>query len=130
MSGQAVTYAIPNSAEGMSPEGEELLTHVPSDWRQTCIETPSSDVAEAVISCFLQTEGTGVELAIFQKYPTGDAMDTQYQTTVDNFGVDLEGSCQSGRTRRRGTSMTWSAAGSCAHPRASASGSTGRTTIC
>jgi hypothetical protein len=93
---QAAVYAVPGSAEGMSPEAEELLTHVPSDWQQTCIETPASDVADAVVSCFLQTEGTGAELAVFQQYPTAEEMDATYQNTVDIFGVESEGSCQSG----------------------------------
>jgi len=100
---QTAVYAIPGSAEGMTPEAEELMTHVPSDWGDTCIETPASDVAEAVISCFLQTEGTGAELAIFQQYSTKEDMDATYQNTVDIFGVESEGSCQSGPNE-----TTWS----------------------
>jgi len=100
---QTAVYAVPGSAEGMTPEAEELLTHVPSDWGNTCIETPASDVADAVISCFLQTEGTGVELAIFQQYPTQEDMDAAYQNTVDIFGVESEGTCQEGPNE-----TTWS----------------------
>jgi hypothetical protein len=100
---QTAVYAIPGSAEGMTPEAEELLTHVPSDWGSTCVETPASDVADAVISCFLQTEGTGAELAIFQQYPTQEDMDAAYQNTVDIFGVESEGTCQEGPNE-----TTWS----------------------
>lgn len=100
---QVAAYAISGSAQGMSPEGEELLTHVPADWGQTCVETPSSDVADAVISCFLQQDGTGAELAIFQHYTSQSDMDDNYQTIVDQFGVDSEGSCQSGPNE-----TTWS----------------------
>ncbi|MGI8929589.1 MAG: hypothetical protein ACR2H0_09040 [Candidatus Limnocylindrales bacterium] len=87
----------------MSDEGEQLLTHVPSDWRQTCIETPSSNDAIALVSCFLQTEGTGAELAIFQQYESNDAMDAVYQETVDQFGVEPTDSCETGPNE-----TTWS----------------------
>ena len=93
---QVAAYGIPGSASGPSADGEELLEHVPSDWREQCVDTPSSNVANAVMSCFLQTEGTGAELAIFQQYPTAEAMDATYQELVDVFGVQSEGDCEEG----------------------------------
>jgi hypothetical protein len=87
----------------MSPEGQELLSHVPLDWQSQCVDTPSTNEATAVVACFLQTEGTGAELAIFQQHPDQAAMDANYQETVDLFGVESEGSCQSGPNE-----TTWS----------------------
>ena len=93
---QVAAYGIPGSARGPSADGEELLAHVPSDWQEQCVDTPSSNVATAVMSCFLQTEGTGAELAIFQQYPTAETMNATYQELVDAFGVEPEGDCAQG----------------------------------
>jgi hypothetical protein len=92
---QAAAYAISGSADGPSPEGEELLTHVPPDWGETCIDTPSTSEATSVANCFLQTEGVGAEFAIFQQFATQDAMDAAYQEILDLYGVGAEGDCKS-----------------------------------
>ena len=81
---------------GPSADGEELLGHVPSDWQEQCVDTPSTNAATAVVSCFLQTEGTGAELAIFQQFPTAAPMDDTYRDLVDLFGVESEGDCERG----------------------------------
>ena len=94
--GQVAAYGIPGSARGPSADGEALLGHVPSDWQEQCVDTPSTSVATAVISCFLQLEGTGAELAIFQQYPTVETMDATYQELVGTFGVEPEGDCEQG----------------------------------
>lgn len=96
-------YGIPGSATAMSPEGQELLTHVPEDWQQFCIESPASSNETAAVVCFLQQDGPGVELATYESYATNADMDTAYQDRVTRFGVDSTGSCQSGPNE-----TTWS----------------------
>jgi hypothetical protein len=93
---EAAAYGIPGSADQPSADGQELMTHVPPDWQQTCVDTPSSNAATAVVSCFLQTEGTGAELAIFQQFASATAMDDTYRDLVDVFGVEPEGDCEQG----------------------------------
>jgi hypothetical protein len=99
----ASAYGIPGSADGMTSEGEDLLTHVPADLQSQCIEAPSSSNAVAVIHCYLQTEGTGAELLQFQSFGTNEEMDTAYQSVVDQYGVDSTGTCRSGPNE-----TTWS----------------------
>src|SRR5688572_27864308 len=55
------------------------------------------------MSCFLQTEGTGAELAIFQQFPSAAAMDDAYTDLVETFGVESEGDCEEGPNE-----TTWS----------------------
>jgi hypothetical protein len=83
------TYAIPGSADGtMTPEGEELLTHVPGDWQNQCIESPVTDNESAAIVCLLQQEGAGIELASYESFGTNDNMDQAYDDRVADFPVD------------------------------------------
>ena len=103
---EVAAWGIPGSAAGPTPEGEELLTHVPSELQPTCFDTPSTHRPSAVVSCFLQTEGVGAELAIYQQFDTQADMDTAYQQIVDLFGVESEGTCQSGPNE-----TTWSISG-------------------
>ena len=101
--GEAAAYGIAGSAEGPSDDGQELLGHVPSDWQEQCVDTPSANAATAVASCFLQTEGAGAELAVFQQFATADAMDSTYRDLVETFGVESEGDCEEGPNE-----TTWS----------------------
>jgi len=61
---QAAAFGITGTADGsMTPEGEELLTHVPESWQQTCTESPISQSGVAILHCYLQVDGVGIELA-------------------------------------------------------------------
>jgi hypothetical protein len=92
----AAAYAIPGSDTGMTPEGEELLTHVPSLWQDQCIESPRAEVETAAIVCFLQQDGAGPELASYESYASNTDMDAAYQDRLSDFAVDESGSCESG----------------------------------
>jgi hypothetical protein len=99
----AAAYGIPGSDVAMSAEGQALLTHVPADWQQFCIESPSTATETAAVVCFLQQNGTGVEIASYESYATNEDMDATYQRRVSDFGVESTGSCQSGPNE-----TTWS----------------------
>jgi hypothetical protein len=99
----ASAYGILDSAEGMTAEGESLLTNVPGDLQSTCIQSPSSSNQVAVLHCYLQVEGTGAELLQYQRYGTNEEMDAAYQEFVDQYGVESTGTCQSGPNE-----TTWS----------------------
>jgi len=98
-----VVFGIPGSPEGMTGEGEDLLTHVPGDLQSTCYEAPSSGTPNAVLHCVLQPSGVGAELLQFQGYDSNDDMDTAYQQLVSQFGVESTGTCKSGPNE-----TTWS----------------------
>lgn len=89
-------YAIAGSPDGMTPEGEELLTHVPEDWQQTCYESPVTETPTAIIQCVLQTEGVGVELAQYEQSASNADMDADYQEVIETYGVEPTDSCESG----------------------------------
>ena len=93
---QAAAFGIADSAEGMTPEAEELLTHVPDLLQPTCTESPVTDVAIAILHCYLQPEGVGAELAEYQSYTTNSEMDAVYQERVEQYAVDPTGDCKSG----------------------------------
>lgn len=96
-------YGIAGSADGMTPEGEELLTHVPADWQQTCTESPIPENGVAILHCYLQSEGVGAELAQFQSFSNNSDMDAAYQEAVENYGVEPTESCETGPNE-----TTWS----------------------
>jgi len=98
-----VAFGIPGSPDGMTSEGEDLLTHVPGDLQSTCYESPSSGSTNAVLHCVLQPNGVGAELLQYGSYDTTDDMATAYQQQVSQYGVDSTGSCQSGPNE-----TTWS----------------------
>ncbi|MEO6350373.1 MAG: hypothetical protein ABIP53_06955 [Candidatus Limnocylindrales bacterium] len=82
-------YGIPVSADGsMSPEVQELLTHVPGDWHDQCIESPVTENELAVIVCLLQQDGAGVELASYESFASNAEMDAAYDERVADFPVD------------------------------------------
>jgi len=120
---RAAAYGISGSAEGMTSEGESLLTNVPGDLQQTCVQSPSTSNATAVLHCYLQVEGTGAELLQFQSYAANEDMDAAYQEFVAQYGVESTGTCQSGPNE-----TTWSIDSAVRGPRRSASASTGPTT--
>lgn len=99
----AASYGISGSAVAMSPDGEELLTHVPSDWQNQCFQPPAVNAETAAIVCFLQQEGVGVELVAYEQHATNEEMDAEYQERVETFGVESTGSCQEGPNE-----TTWS----------------------
>lgn len=100
---EAGAYGISGSADGMTPEAGELLAHVPELFRETCTESPISDDGVAILHCYLQVEGVGVELAQYQVFATNEQMDAAYQEAVDQYGVESEGNCESGPNE-----TTWS----------------------
>jgi len=90
-------YGLSGSTEGITPEGEELLGHVPDELSDTCYEVPVTDDATASIHCVLQTEGTGAELASYVQYPTNVSMDATFDENVERFPADEPtGDCQTG----------------------------------
>jgi hypothetical protein len=81
----------------MSPAASALLTHVPADWQADCFESPGSFFetgAEATLTCML-TDGRS-DIAEYTKFDTKENMDAAYQTRVDTWAVESQGSCQSG----------------------------------
>lgn len=100
---QAGAYGIAGSSDGMTPEGEDLLTHVPELFQQTCTESPISQSGVSILHCYLQVEGAGVELAQYQEFAGNEEMEAAYRATVDRYGVDPAGSCESGPNE-----TTWS----------------------
>jgi len=103
---QVAAYGIAGSATGMTPEAEELLTHVPELFQETCTESPVAEAAEAILHCYLQTEGVGAELLQYASFANNSDMEVAYQEAVEQFGVPSEGSCQSGPNE-----TTWSIGG-------------------
>jgi len=85
-----------------SPAGEDLLSHVPAAWQDSCypgLRPPYLAVtAEAVVTCFLSsTNGDGAEIAEYASFSTAAAMDAAYQRRVDTFGTgDGISSCEDG----------------------------------
>lgn len=101
---QAGAYGITGTADGsVTPEGEELLTHAPESWQQTCTESPISQSGVAMLHCYLQVDGAGIELAQYQAFSTNEEMDAAYQESVEQYGVEPTGSCESGPNE-----TTWS----------------------
>jgi hypothetical protein len=82
---------------GMSPAAEALLAHVPQEWQANCQETATSAFdagAVAAVACGL--EDPGANIAEYVQFDSTASMNTAYQQRVDNFGVDSQGSCQTG----------------------------------
>lgn len=93
---EVAAFGIDGSAEGMTAEGTKLLTHVPDLLQQTCVETPVADNATAAIHCYLQSDGTGAELAEYRSFATNAEMDTVYQERIELYGAEPTGNCESG----------------------------------
>ncbi len=85
-----------------SPEGEELLTHVPADWQDSCypglVPPYLVRTAEAVVTCFISGSNVeGVELAEYASFASAADMEEAYQERVDAFGTgDGVDSCVDG----------------------------------
>ncbi len=101
---QAGAFGITGTADGsMTPEAQELLTHVPESWQQTCTESPISQSGVAILHCYLQVDGVGIELAQYQAFSTNEEMDAAYEEAMERYGVEATGSCESGPNE-----TTWS----------------------
>ena len=74
----------------LSPEGEQLLAHVPTDWRSTCyqgLRPPYlASTADAVLTCHLPAHD-GAEIAEYAAYSAAAPMDAAYQSRIDAFGT-------------------------------------------
>jgi hypothetical protein len=85
-----------------SPEGEDLLAHVPEDWQPSCypgLRPPYlAFTAEAVVTCFLSsTNADGAEIAEYASFSTAAEMQDAYQRRIDTFGTgDGISSCEFG----------------------------------
>jgi hypothetical protein len=95
---QTAVYGLAVGADGtMSPGAEALKTHIPEDFQKNCFETPLfSDEATDIVTCALQLKGAGAEVVQYEQYDSADLMNADYQDLVDSFGVESQGSCQSG----------------------------------
>ena len=85
-------------ADGTMSDGAQILfAHIPTDLQQNCYESPiwNTDATYSV-SCVLQTQGKGGELLQFKQYADANGMNAAYQDLVTAFGVESQGSCQSG----------------------------------
>ena len=80
-----------------SEEAAELLTHLPEDVQESCIEFPRHDVElRALVTCFMQPEGDGAEAANYQAFTDPAALETSYQGAVDRWAVESTGDCETG----------------------------------
>jgi hypothetical protein len=96
----AAAFGVGGPTATLSPESEELLTHIPQEFLIDCWESPTpplfAEPATAVVTCILQTSGDGAEIAEYAQFATKTDMDLAYQERIDAFGVDPEGSCMTG----------------------------------
>ena len=73
----------------LSPEGEQLLAHVPTDWQSSCyqgLRPPYlASTADAVVTCHLAAHD-GAEIAEYAAYSNADSMNAAYQSRIDAFG--------------------------------------------
>jgi hypothetical protein len=97
-------------SEIMSPEADELISHIPLEFQNACAESPVpplfAERASAVVTCIEQTSGDGAEIAEYVQFDSSDLMNAAYQDRIDAFGVASEGTCQSGPNE-----TTWSISG-------------------
>lgn len=82
----------------LSPEGEQLLAHVPSEWQSTCyqgLRPPYlASTAEAVLTCFLGAPGRdGSEIAEYASFLNAEDMNAAYQNRVDHFATGSNVDC-------------------------------------
>jgi hypothetical protein len=85
-----------------SPEGQDLLAHVPAAWQDSCypgLRPPYlARTAEAVVTCFLSSSNAdGAEIAEYASYLSAADMEDAYQERIDAFGIgDGASSCGDG----------------------------------
>jgi hypothetical protein len=97
-----VVFGSGISDGSFSPEGEDLLAHVPADWQPSCYQGLRPPylamTAEAVVTCFLSgSNADGAELAEYAAFATAADMEAAYQERIDSFGSgDSDGSCRDG----------------------------------
>ena len=95
-------FGVTGADGQLDTAGEELLTHVPSDWQDSCYQSPvpalSADFAAANLVCFIGQPGNdGAEVVEYTQFDSKDEMDRAYQSRVTAFGTgDNEPSCQDG----------------------------------
>jgi hypothetical protein len=94
---EAAAFGVGGSSGTLSDGAQELLSHVPSDFQDSCFESPIfSDDASYVLTCVLQAKGKGAEVAQFEQFDTKEQMDRSYQAIVDQFGAEEKDTCQDG----------------------------------
>ena len=78
----------------LSPEGQQLLAHVPTDWQSSCyqgLRPPYlASTADAVLTCHLAAHD-GAEIAEYAAYSNADSMTAAYQSRIDAFGTGDNG---------------------------------------
>jgi hypothetical protein len=78
-----------SSADGQPPDGalEDVLSHVPSGFREGCSEVPRPpDAAPASVNCY---PGAGAEFVQYRKYSNSAGMKGAFDTDIEAvFGAD------------------------------------------
>jgi hypothetical protein len=99
---QLHAFGVTGADGQLDTAGEELLTHVPNEWQDSCYQSPvpalNADFATANLVCFLGQPGTnGAEVVEYAQFDSKEDMDLAYQNRVTTFGTgDNEPSCQDG----------------------------------
>jgi hypothetical protein len=74
----------------LSPEGAQLLEHVPANWQSSCyqgLRPPYlASTADAVLTCHLAAHD-GAEVAEYAAYSDAASMTAAYQSRIDAFGT-------------------------------------------
>ena len=85
-------------ADGTMSDGAQILfAHIPTNLQSNCYESPIWNTAATYsVTCVLQTQGKGGELLQYKQYADANGMNAGYQDLVTAFGVESQGSCQSG----------------------------------
>ncbi|HYI21406.1 MAG TPA: hypothetical protein VEX62_02115 [Candidatus Limnocylindrales bacterium] len=76
---------------------DELLAHVPAEWRASCFETPISSTdagAQVAVACSLDTGNA--DIAEYVLFDSQANMDVAYQARIDSWSVEPTGDCQTG----------------------------------
>ena len=95
-------FGVTDADGQLDAAGEELLNHVPTDWQESCYQSPvpalSADFATTNLVCFIGQPGNdGAEVVEYTQFDSKAEMDRAYQSRVTAFGTgDNEPSCQDG----------------------------------
>ena len=93
----AAAFGVGGADGTMSDGAQALLSHIPTDLQTGCGESPLfSDPASYVVTCVLQSSGSGAEILQYEQFDTKELMDSTYQDLVTAFGVESTGTCQNG----------------------------------
>lgn len=103
---QIFVFGVTGADGELNSDGEALLSHVPSDWHDSCYQSPVPPIygglARANVVCFLGAPGrVGAEVVEYAAYGSKEDMDEAYRQRVDTFGTG-EGalSCAQGSGER------------------------------